>query len=406
MVKASDRLEYVHSDIRGPLYQEALRMESEGTIVLKLNTGNPARFGFALPNSVRQALALHIDDAVAYCDVRGMKDARDVICTYHIGRGLQGIMPNDVFICNGVSEAASMAINALIGNGDEILLPSPCYSLWSNNTYLSGGTPVFYRCDPDNHWNPDIEDIKNKIGTRTKAILIINPNNPTGAVYSHDVLVALTDIAREHHLVVLADEIYDRLVMDSLRHESIAALASDLPCITFNGLSKSHVICGFRCGWMVFSGPKGELDEIKNGVMKLAAMRLCGNALAQLAIPSALADSESTREMLVPGGRLHEQRKATCEGLDKIEGASYVENKAAFYLFPSLEKEQFDFVDAQDFAMKFLHEYHVLVIPGNGFDWTEDLRFRIVMLPEPAVLSKAMNDLQYFLNHHRILKKY
>ena len=363
MVTRSDRLDHVHSDIRGPLYQEALRMESEGINVLKLNTGNPGRFGFKLPNSVRQALALHIDEAVPYCDVRGMAAARNVICTYHIGRGLQGIMPNDVFICNGVSEAASMLMNALIGTGDEILLPSPCYSLWSNNAYLCGGKPVFYRCDPLNEWNPDIEDIRAKVTDRTKAILVINPNNPTGAVYSREVLLEIAQVAREHHLVLLADEIYDRLVMDGMRHECIGALAPDLPCVTFNGLSKSHIVCGFRCGWMVFSGPKGELAEVKDGVMQLASMRLCGNALTQLVIPAALVDSESTREM---------------------------------------EKEKFDFKDAHDFAMKFLHEQHVLVIPGGGFDWHEDLRFRIVMLPEPETLTKAMEDLAHFLKQHRV----
>ena len=402
MIICSDRLEHVHSDIRGPLYEEALRMEAAGTSVLKLNTGNPGRFGFTLPNSVRQALALHIDEAVPYCDVRGMSAARNVICTYHIGRGLQGIMPDDVFICNGVSEAASMLMDAIIGTGDEVLLPSPCYSLWSNNTYLSGGKAVFYRCDPANNWNPDLDDIKSKITARTKAILVINPNNPTGAVYSREILVEIADIARKNHLVLLADEIYDRLVMDGLRCESLGAIAPDVPCVTFNGLSKSHIICGFRCGWMVFSGPKGELDEVKNGVMKLASMRLCGNALTQLVIPAALVDSESTREMLLPGGRLFEQRKATCEGLDKIDGVSYIENKAAFYLFPALDKSKFDFKDAEDFAMKFLHESHVLVIPGNGFDWTEDLRFRIVMLPQPEVLTKAMDDLKYFLSRHRV----
>ena len=400
MIAASDRLEHVHSDIRGPLYLEALRMESEGTSVLKLNTGNPGRFGFALPNSVRQALALHIDEAVPYCDVRGMKDARNVICAYHIGRGVQGIVSNDVFICNGVSEAASMAMSALVGTGDEVLLPSPCYSLWSNNTYISGGKAVFYRCDPENAWNPDIDDIASKVTERTKAILVINPNNPTGAVYSHDTLVAIADIARKNGLVLLSDEIYDRLVMDGMRCESMASIAPDLPVITFNGLSKSHIICGFRCGWMVFSGPKGELDEVKNAVMKLASMRLCGNALTQLVIPAALVDAESTNGMLVPGGRLYEQRRATCEGLDKIPGVSYIKNRAAFYLFPVIDSSMFDFESAEDFAMKFLHEYHVLVIPGNGFDWNEDMRFRIVMLPEPDVISKAMNDLKHFLSHH------
>lgn len=401
MIHCSDRLDHVHSDIRGPLYQEALRMEAEGINVLKLNTGNPGRFGFKLPNSVRQALALHIDEAVPYCDVRGMAAARNVICTYHIGRGLQGIMPNDVFICNGVSEAASMLMNALLGTGEEILMPSPCYSLWSNNAYLCGGKPVFYRCDPNNEWNPDVEDIRNKVTDHTKAILIINPNNPTGAVYSREVLLEIADIARKNQLLLLADEIYDRLVMDGLRHESIGALAPDVPCVTFNGLSKSHIVCGFRCGWMVFSGPKGELDELKNGVMKLASMRLCGNALTQLVIPAALVDSESTREMIIPGGRLYEQRQATMDALEQIPGVTFVPSRAAFYLFPGLEKEQFDFENAQDFAMRFLHEMHVLVIPGSGFDWHEDIRFRIVMLPEPEALTKAMGDLAVFLDHHR-----
>ena len=401
MVTRSDRLDHVHSDIRGPLYQEALRMESEGINVLKLNTGNPGRFGFKLPNSVRQALALHIDEAVPYCDVRGMAAARNVICTYHIGRGLQGIMPNDVFICNGVSEAASMLLNALIGTGDEILLPSPCYSLWSNNAYLCGGKPVFYRCDPANEWNPDIEDIESKITDRTKAILVINPNNPTGAVYGKEVLLAIAEIARQHHLVILADEIYDRLVMDGLRHESIGALAPDLPCVTFNGLSKSHIICGFRCGWMVFSGPRAELAEVEQGVTALASMRLCGNTLTQLVIPAALQDRDSTRAMMIPGGRLYEQSKATVEGLRKIPGVTLVPNRAAFYLFPGLEAGAFDFESDEDFAMKFLHEKHILVIPGHGFDWFEDLRFRIVMLPEPERITAAMASLGEFLDEHR-----
>ena len=401
MIKRSDRLTHVHSDIRGPLYEEALRMQSEGIDVLKLNTGNPGRFGFELPNSVRQALALHIDEAVPYCDVRGMTAARNVICTYHIGRGLQGIMPNDVFICNGVSEAASMLMTSLVSTGDEILLPSPCFSLWSNNAYICGGKPVFYRCDPTNGWNPDTDDIEKKITPKTKAILVINPNNPTGAVYSRETLLTIADIARKHELVLLSDEIYDRLVMDGLHHESLGALAPDVPCITFNGLSKSHIICGFRCGWMVFSGPNGALDDIKASVMQLASMRLCSNALTQLVIPAALVDSESTREMILPGGRLYEQRKATMEGLDKIEGVSYVPGRAAFYIFPSIDTKMYDFTDGHDFAMKFLHEKHILVIPGSGFDWNEDLRFRIVMLPEPSTMTKAMDDLKHFLSQHK-----
>ena len=401
MIELSDRLTHVHSDIRGPLYVEALRMQAAGTPVLKLNTGNPGNFGFTLPESVRRALLDHVDEAVPYCDVRGMAAAREAILAYHQSRGLQGVTMDDIFICNGVSESVSMLMTALVGTGDEVLVPSPCYSLWSNNTYLGGGKPVHYRCDPGNDWNPDLEDIRSKITPRTKAILVINPNNPTGAVYSKQTLLDIAQIAREHHLLLLADEIYDRLVLEDLPTYSIAALAPDLPCVTFNGLSKSHIICGFRCGWMVFSGPEEELTAIKHGVMQLAAMRLCGNTLTQLVIPAALSDRESTRAMMAPGGRLYEQSKATVEGLRKIPGVTQVPNRAAFYLFPGLENGAFDFESDEDFAMKFLHEKHILVIPGHGFDWFEDLRFRIVMLPEPERITQAMAQLGEFLDEHR-----
>ena len=401
MIELSDRLTHVHSDIRGPLYVEALRMQAAGTPVLKLNTGNPGNFGFTLPESVRQALLEHVDEAVPYCDVRGMAAAREAILAYHQSRGLQGVTMDDIFICNGVSESVSMLMTALVGTGDEVLVPSPCYSLWSNNTYLGGGKPVHYRCDPGNDWNPDLEDIRSKITPRTKAILVINPNNPTGAVYSKQTLLDIAQMARENHLLLLADEIYDRLVLEDLPTYSIAALAPDLPCVTFNGLSKSHIICGFRCGWMVFSGPEEELTAIKHGVMQLAAMRLCGNTLTQLVIPAALSDRESTRAMMAPGGRLYEQSKATVEGLRKIPGVTQVPNRAAFYLFPGLENGAFDFESDEDFAMKFLHEKHILVIPGHGFDWFEDLRFRIVMLPEPERITQAMAQLGEFLDEHR-----
>ena len=401
MIAQSDRLAHVHSDIRGPLYVEALRMQAAGTPVLKLNTGNPGNFGFQLPDSVRSALLEQVDKAVPYCDVRGMAQARQAILNYHVSRGLQDVTPEDIYICNGVSEAVSMLMTALVGTGDEVLVPSPCYSLWSNNTYLGGGKPVHYRCAPENDWNPDLEDIRRKITSRTKAILVINPNNPTGAVYSKETLLAIAQLAREHHLLLLADEIYDRLVLENLPTYSLAALAPDVPCVTFNGLSKSHIICGFRCGWMVFSGPHGELAQIRDGVMQLAAMRLCGNALTQLVIPAALRDDASTHAMLVPGGRLYEQRKATVEGLSGIPGVTFLPNHACFYIFPGIDTALYDFESDQDFALKFLHEKKVLVIPGRGFDWHEDLRFRIVMLPEPQVLSDAMGALGDFLRDHR-----
>lgn len=401
MILKSDRLTHVHSDIRGPLYVEALRMQAAGTPVLRLNTGNPGNFGFQMPQSVRQALLENVDKAVPYCDVRGMAAARQAIVEYHKSCGIQNITLEDIYICNGVSEAVSMLMTALVGTGDEVLVPSPCYSLWSNNTYLGGGKPVYYRCDPQNAWNPDLEDMRAKITGRTKAILVINPNNPTGAIYSKETLLAIAQLARENHLLLLADEIYDRLTLENAPTYSMAALAPDLPCVTFNGLSKSHIICGFRCGWMVFSGPKAELAEVEQGVTSLASMRLCGNTLTQLVIPAALQDRDSTRAMMLPGGRLYEQSKATVEGLRKIPGVTLVPNRAAFYLFPGLETGAFDFESDEDFAMKFLHEKHILVIPGHGFDWFENLRFRIVMLPEPERITAAMASLGEFLDEHR-----
>ena len=399
MIKSSDRVRKIHSDIRGPLYVEALHMQAEGIPVLRLNTGNPANFGFAMPESVEHALRTRMNEAVAYCDMRGMPEARKAILNYHKSRGLQNITLDDIFICNGVSEAASMLMSALVGTGDEVLVPSPCYSLWSNNTFLGGGTPVFYRCAPENQWHPDPADVREHITSRTKALLVINPNNPTGAVYSRETLLELAQIAREYGLMLISDEIYDRLVLDDGTVESMAALAPDVPCVTLNGLSKSHIICGFRCGWMVFSGPG--TDEIKNGVLQLASMRLCGNALTQLVIPAALQDFESTRSMLIPGGRLYEQSKATVGHLQGIPGVTVTPNKAAFYLFPGIDSEMYDFADDQDFAMQFLHEKKVLIIPGRGFDWHEDLRFRIVMLPQPEIIAHAMDELRDFLEKHK-----
>lgn len=401
MITRSKHLDHVHSDIRGPLYEEALRMERAGVHVLKLNTGNPGRFGFALPQSVRDALCAHIDEAAPYCDVRGMESAREAICAYHAGRGLAGVMPERVYISNGVSEAATMLMTALIGPGDEVLMPAPCYSLWSNNAYICGGKPVFYRCAPENGWNPDPADIERLVSARTKAILVINPNNPTGAVYERGTLLAIADIARRHGLLLIADEIYDRLLLGNARHDSLAALAPDVPCVTLNGLSKSHIICGFRCGWMVFTGPEEALLELLAAVTQLAAMRLCANAPMQLVIPAALSDRESTSAMLVPGGRIYEQCAATQAGLADVEGLNFVQNQAAFYLFPGLDRDMYDFEDDHDFAMKFLHEERVLVIPGSGFDWHEDLRFRIVMLPQADVLARAMESLRGFLARHR-----
>lgn len=400
-INRSDKLQLVHSDIRGPVFVESNRMRAEGIDVLRLNTGNPATFGFKMPDSVRNALINNADKAVAYCDLKGMPDAREAICNYQKGKGIEGITPDDVFIGNGVSELVTMALTALLNYGDEILVPSPDYSLWTNSVHIAGAKPVHYICDESSLWYPDLDDIKSKITSKTKAIVLINPNNPTGALYPKELLEKIVAIAREHQLVIFSDEIYDRLVMDELEHVSTATLCPDLLCITMNGLSKSHIVCGFRCGWMVISGAKDSAKDFIAGLVQLSAMRLCANALMQLVIPAALNDPESTREMIVPGGRLYEQREACCRELDKIEGISYVKNSAAFYIFPKLDIKKFNITDDQQFAMDYLHSKHVMIIPGRGFSWKEPDHFRIVMLPEAEQIAKAMRDLGDFLKDYR-----
>ena len=397
----SDKLEKVHSDIRGPVFVEAMRMRKEGIDVLRLNTGNPATFDFKMPDSVRNALLNNADKAVAYCDLKGMPDAREAICKYYKSKGIEGITPDDVFIGNGVSELVTMALTALLNYGDEILVPSPDYSLWTNSVYIAGAKPVHYICDEQSNWYPDIKDIKSKITPKTKALVLINPNNPTGALYPREVLEELVAVAREHQLVIFSDEIYDRLVMDDLEHISTATLAPDLLVCTMNGLSKSHIVCGFRCGWMLVSGAKDSAKDFIAGLVQLSAMRLCANALMQLVIPAALDDPYSTRELIVPGGRLYEQREATCRELEKIEGISFVKNSAAFYIFPKLDVKKFNITDDQQFAMDYLHSKNVMIIPGRGFSWKEPDHFRIVMLPEPEKIAKAMRDLGDFLKDYR-----
>lgn len=399
-INRSDKLQLVHSDIRGPVFVESNRMRAEGIDVMRLNTGNPATFGFKMPDSVRHALLDNADKAVAYCDLKGMPDAREAICEYHRSKGIEGVTPDDVFIGNGVSELVTMTLTALLNYGDEILVPAPDYSLWTNSVYIAGATPVHYVCDETNQWFPDPDDIRSKITDKTKAIVLINPNNPTGAVYPKELLEQIIEIARQHQLVVLSDEIYDRLVMDGIEHVSTASLCNDLLCITYNGLSKSHIVCGFRCGWMIVSGAKKEAADFIAGLVALSAMRLCANALMQLVIPAALADPESTREMIVPGGRLYEQREACCRELDKIDGISYVKNHAAFYIFPKLDIKKFNITDDQQFAMDFLHAKHVMIIPGRGFSWKDPDHFRIVMLPKADDMARAMRDLGDFLSDY------
>ena len=400
-VTRSENLMPVHSDIRGPLYLESLRMGKEGVKVLRLNTGNPAVFGFKMPDSVREALLANADKAVAYCDLRGMPAAREAIVNYHKKKGIQDINIDDIYIGNGVSELVLMFLLALCNKGDEILMPSPSYSLWSNSTYIAGGKPVYYTCDESNFWYPDIDDIRRKVTPKTRAIVIINPNNPTGAVYPKEILLDMIQIARENNLLIFSDEIYDRLLMDGVEHISTASLAPDLTVITTNGLSKSHIICGFRCGWMCISGYRGKADDYIEGIFQMAAMRLCSNALTQLVIPAALADDASTQAMMVPGGRIYEQREATFREIEKIDGLTCVKNHAAFYAFPKLDHKKFNISDDKKFAFDLLHEKHIFIVPGSGFDYHTPDHFRIVMLPEPDEMAQAMRDMGDFLKDYR-----
>lgn len=388
----------VHSDIRGPLFVEAMKMQEEGIPVLKLNTGNPAAFGFGLPESIKNALTGHLEEGVGYCDFQGMKKSREAICEYERKKGIKGITPEDVFIGNGVSEVVSFALPPLLNDNDEVLVPAPSYSLWGNSVYLAGGKPVFYLCDEQSKWYPDMDDIRSKITPKTKALVVINPNNPTGALYPEEVLRQLAQIAREFHLILFVDEIYDRLVMDDLTHISLASLAEDIPVVTMNGLSKSHCLCGYRCGWMVISGPRHLTEEYKKGVVKLTSMRLCANTLGQMVIPAALEDMETPAAMVRPGGRIYEQRKATIEELKKIDGLSFVKNSGAFYIFPKLDIRKFQITDDKKFARDLLYATNILLVPGSGFDWNAPDHFRIVMLPDKEVLSDAVRKIGSFLD--------
>ena len=401
MIQLADRMEHVHSDIRGELYREAMAMQARGIDVLKLNTGNPAAFGFPLPESIRTAIEGREREAVPYCDFQGMPEAREAIAAYHRSKGIEGVEAQDVFIGNGVSEVVNFALMPLLNPGDEVLIPTPNYSLWSNTILLAGAKPVYYRCDEQSGWNPDIADLRSKVTCKTRAMVIINPNNPTGVLYDTEILRQMVQVAREHDLIVFSDEIYDRLVMDGLEHVSTAALAPDLTVVTMNGLSKSHSLCGYRCGWMAISGPRAATELYRQGIVQLTSLRLCSNALAQLVIPAAIADMETPAAMVRPGGRLYEQRAATLDVLSQIEGVSFVKNVAAFYLFPKLDAKKFNITSDKQFAADLLRGTNILVVPGSGFDWPDPDHLRLVMLPEAPVLRDAMIRFGKFLETYR-----
>ena len=397
----SSKLDNVLYDVRGPVVDEAARLESEGAHILKLNIGNPAPFGFRTPVEVIQDMREQLPDCEGYSDSRGLFSARKAIMQYAQVKGLPNVSMDGIYTGNGVSELINLCMQALLDTGDEILIPAPDYPLWTACATLSGGTPVHYRCDEQADWNPDLADMESKITSRTKAIVIINPNNPTGAVYSRDVLEGIVEIARRHQLMIFADEIYDRLCMDGAEHVSIASLAPDLFCVTFSGLSKSHMIAGYRIGWMVVSGNKRVGDDFMLGVNMLSNMRLCSNVPAQSIVQTALGGHQSVKDYVVPGGRVYEQRNYVYEALNAIDGITAVKPKAAFYIFPKMDVKKFNIHDDEQFALDLLHQKGILITRGGGFNWPEPDHFRIVYLPRMEVLHEAMEDLAEFFETYR-----
>lgn len=396
--KKSSKLDHVCYDVRGPVLDEANRMQADGIDVLKLNIGNPAPFGFSAPEEVITDMISTLRSAQGYSDSHGIFAARKAIMQYAQTKNIPNVSMEHIYTGNGVSELINLVTQGLIDNGDEILVPSPDYPLWTGCVTLAGGKAVHYICDEQSEWYPDIEDMRSKITDKTKAIVIINPNNPTGAVYPKEVLEQIVELAREHELMIFSDEIYDRLVMDGIEHTSIASLAPDLFCITLNGLSKSHMIAGFRCGWMILSGAKEKAKDYIEGLNMLSNMRLCSNVPAQCIVQTALGGHQSMKNYLVPGGRIYEQREFIYNAINDIPGLSAVKPKAAFYIFPKMDTKKFNILDDEKFVLDLLKEKKVLLTHGRGFNWAEPDHFRIVYLPNIEQLKDATGKIADFLS--------
>ncbi len=396
----SSKLDNVLYDVRGPVVEEANRMEAQGMNVLKLNIGNPAPFGFRTPDEVVFDMSAQLADCEGYSASKGLFSARKAIMQYAQIKGLPNVSVDDIYTGNGVSELINMSMSALLDNGDEVLVPSPDYPLWTACVTLAGGTAVHYICDEQSEWYPDLADMESKITDRTKAIVIINPNNPTGALYPKEVLEKITELARRHQLMIFSDEIYDRLVMDGEEHISIASLAPDLFCVTFSGLSKSHMIAGYRIGWMIISGNKRIGADYIEGLNMLSNMRLCSNVPAQSIVQTALGGHQSVNDYIVPGGRIYEQREYIYNALNDIPGISAVKPKAAFYIFPKIDVEKFGIVNDEQFALDLLREKKLLIVHGSGFNWKDPDHFRVVYLPRMEVLKEAAGKLGDFLQYY------
>ncbi len=397
----SKKLNDVCYDIRGPVLELAQRMEEEGHKIIKLNIGNVGVFGFDPPEEIQLDMVRNLSNASAYSDSKGIFAARKAIMQYCQEKGVQGVTLDDVYTGNGVSELIVLSMNALLNDGDEVLVPTPDYPLWTAAVSLSSGTPVHYLCDESKGWAPDLDDLRKKITPRTKAIVVINPNNPTGAIYSKEVLLEMTQIAREHGLILFADEIYDKMLYDGEKHLSIASLSTDVVTITFCGLSKNYRSCGYRAGWMVVSGDKEMVRDYIEGLNMLASMRLCANVPGQYAIQTALGGYQSINDLVSEGGRLAKQRDLAWKLITEIPGVTCVKPKAALYLFPKLDSKIYPIEDDQQFVADLLREEKVLLVQGSGFNWGKPDHFRVVFLPHEDVLKEAISRLARFLERYR-----
>ncbi len=396
-----DKLDGICYDVRGPVLDEADKMISNGVEVLKLNIGNPAPFNFDAPDEIIHDMIYNLRNAQGYSDSKGIFSARKAIMQYCQLKKIPNVGINDIYTGNGVSELIVMSMQGFLNNGDEMLVPTPDYPLWTAAVKLSGGTPVHYICDEQAGWLPDIDDIKKKITPKTKGIVVINPNNPTGALYPKEILEQIIQVARDNELVIFADEIYDRLVMDGEKHIPISSLAPDMFMVNFNGLSKSHRVAGFRSGWMCFSGNKSRYEEYVEGINLLSSMRLCANVPAQYIIQTALGGHQSVDNLILPGGRIYEQREFIYNALKDIPGITVQKPKAAFYIFPKIDAKRFNIKDDEKFVLDFLKEKKVLMVHGGGFNWQEPDHFRIVYLPNVEMLDTAMNRLGDFLETYK-----
>ena len=399
--RKSSKLDNVLYDVRGPVVELARQMELAGTHILKLNIGNPAPFGFRTPDEIIYDMSSQLTECEGYSDSKGLFSARKAIMQYAQLKKLPNVTMEDIYTGNGVSELINLSMSALLDNGDEILIPSPDYPLWTACATLAGGKAVHYICNEENNWYPDIDDIRAKINSRTKAIVVINPNNPTGVLYPLEILQQIVDLAREHKLIIFSDEIYDRLVMDDLQHTSIASLADDLFCVTFSGLSKSHMIAGYRVGWMILSGNKKLASDYIQGINMLSNMRLCSNVPGQSIIQTALGGHQSVNNYIIPTGRLYQQRNFIYDAIERIPGLSAVKPQAAFYIFPKLDVKRFNIHDDEQFALDLLKEKKVLIVHGKGFNWPDPDHFRIVYLPRIEILSECMEKIADFLSVYK-----